>query len=67
MAQLATPEVLDNLPETGGPNWDRTAADSAAGSTFVTYEDTESGQMLEFRVTNEDAGNGQEHAIVDVK
>jgi len=70
LAELATPEVIETLTghaDPGGPHWDRTGADSGAGSSFVRYENTEDGTTLELRVENEAAARGQEQAVAEAK
>lgn len=70
MQDLAEPEVVQMLEEIrmpGGPHWQQTASDAGAGSTFVTYTNTDDGAVVELRVRNEDASNGQPNAIAEVK
>lgn len=70
MQDLAEPEVVQALEEIsmpGGPDWQQTASDAGAGSTFVTYTNTADGAVVELRVRNADASNGQPNAIAEVK
>ncbi|MPV51138.1 MULTISPECIES: hypothetical protein [unclassified Pseudactinotalea] len=70
MVELATPEVVEELTghaDPGGPHWDRVGEDSGAGSTFVRYEDTSTGETVELRVELQAAGQGREHAVAEVK
>ncbi|QDO88027.1 hypothetical protein FNH13_06420 [Ornithinimicrobium ciconiae] len=67
MERLATPEVIDTLGTKGSPHWERISAEGAAGSTIVTYRETESGEVLSLRVENELASQGGEHAVVEAR
>lgn len=67
MEQLASAEVVGALDEVGGPNWDQTGHDAGAGSSFVTYQNTEDGRTLELRVANEAASQGEAQAVVEAK
>ena len=70
MQDLAEPEVVQALEEIsmpGGSDWQQTASDAGAGSTFVTYTNTADGAVVELRVRNADASNGQPNAIAEVK
>ncbi len=70
MSELATSDVIAALKQhapQGGPNWDRTAQDAGAGSVFVTYRNTEDNSVLQLRVLNETAANGDKHAVVEAK
>ncbi len=70
MNQLATPEVITALKQhapKGGPNWERTAQDAGAGSVFVTYTNSADKSVLQLRVQNETAGQGEPHAVVEAK
>lgn len=70
MQELAEPEVVQTLEEIvmpGGPHWQQTGSDSGAGSTFVTYSNTDDGTVVELRVRNEDASTGQPNAVAEVK
>lgn len=65
VSRLATPEVLHILGDGGGPHWDQTGSEGAAGSTHVTYENTESGDVLTLRVDNAAASEGGDQAVVE--
>lgn len=70
MQDLAQPEVLEVLEEygiPGGSHWEQTDSDSGAGSTFVTYENSEDATIVELRVRNEDASSGEPNAVVEAK
>lgn len=67
MEEFATAEVIDVLGEKGGPNWQRTASDGAAGSVYVTYTNQEDGRTLELRVNNEIASQSGSQAVVEAK
>lgn len=70
MQDLAEPEVVQTLEELsmpGGPHWQQTGSDAGAGSTFVTYENTDDGTSINIRVSNEDASNAEPHAVAEVK
>lgn len=70
MTRLGTSDAvasLDSHGDTGGPHWDQTSAEGAAGSTIVTYTNTESGDTLELRVQNETASQGAEHAVMEAR
>lgn len=67
MARLATPAVIDTLGGHASPHWDRISSEGAAGSTIVTYSETETGDILTLRVQNELASTGAEHAIVEAR
>lgn len=70
MGQLANDEVIDALTDVampGGSHWDQTGADSGAGSSFVSYTNTETGATVDLRVENETASAGEQHAVVEVK
>ncbi|WP_256837880.1 hypothetical protein [Ornithinimicrobium faecis] len=67
MAQLGTDEVVHILGDGGGPNWAQTGAEGAAGSTIVTYENSESGDVLTLRVDNAAASEGAEQAVVEAR
>lgn len=65
--RMATPEVVHILGDGGGPNWQQTGSEGAAGSTIVTYEDTESGDVLSLRVDNAAASEGADQAVVEAR
>lgn len=65
--RMATAAVVHTLGDQGGPHWEQTSAEGAAGSTIVTYTNTESGDTLELRVQNETAGQGGEHAVKEAR
>ena len=67
MARLGTDEVVHILGDGGGPNWAQTGAEGAAGSTIVTYEDSESGDVLTLRVDNAAVSEGAEQAVVEAR
>ena len=70
MSQLASDEVVDDLTGVampGGSHWDQTSADAGAGSSFVSYTNTENGATVDLRVENETASAGEQHAVVEVK
>lgn len=65
MQRLATDEVIHTLGDRGGPSWEQTSAEGAAGSTIVTYTNTEDGDTLALRVQNSAVSAGEEHAVVE--
>lgn len=65
--QLATDEVVQTLGEGGSPHWERISTEGAAGSTIVTYSETQTGQVLSLRVDNAQASQGAEHAVVEAR
>ena len=65
VSRMATPEVVHILGDGGGPNWEQTGAEGAAGSTYVTYENSESGDVLTLRVDNATASEGADQAVVE--
>ncbi|MCK0113365.1 hypothetical protein MWU75_14540 [Ornithinimicrobium sp. F0845] len=67
MARLATDEVVQSLDDRGGPHWDQTSAEGAAGSTIVTYTNTETGDTLALRLENELVGQGAGQAVVEAQ
>lgn len=67
MAQLGTEEVVHILGDGGGPNWAQTGVEGAAGSTLVTYENSQSGDVLTLRVDNAAASEGAEQAVVEAR
>lgn len=70
MQDLAEPEAVQTLEEVsmpGGPHWQQAGSDAGAGSTFVTYENTDDGTRIDIRVGNEYASNGEPHAVAEVK
>ena len=70
MQDLAQPEAvhaLEDISMPGGPHWRQTGSDADAGSTFVTYTNSGDGTVVEVRVRNEDASNGQPNAVAEVK
>ncbi len=63
--QYATPEVVTTLfgeHSPGGPHWDQVGVEGAAGTIFVTYQDTVTHQMLVVGVQNEASSRGSAHA-----
>lgn len=70
MSRLASDEVVDDLTGVampGGSHWDQTGADAGAGSSFVSYTNTENGATVDLRVENETASAGEQHAVVEAK
>lgn len=65
--RMATPEVVHILGDGGGPDWQQTGAEGAAGSTIVTYENTDSGDVLSLRVDNAAASEGADQAVVEAR
>lgn len=65
--RMATPEVVHILGDGGGPTWQQTGAEGAAGSTIVTYENTDSGDVLSLRVDNAAASEGADRAVVEAR
>ena len=64
---MATPEVVHILGDGGGPHWQQTNAEGAAGSTIVTYENSQSGDVLTLRVDNATASKGADQAVVEAR
>jgi len=65
-SRYATPAVLDTLfgrSNPGGAHWRRTAAQGAAGTTFVTYHDDARGGDLVLGVGNAAEQDGRLHAV----
>jgi len=65
MAYYATPDVtkaLTKISPTGGTAWRRIAADSGAGSTYVTYRNDVTGHQLVVGVSNIGLSQGDAHA-----
>ncbi len=65
-SRYATPTVLDTLfgrSNPGGGHWRRTAAQGAAGTTFVTYHDDARGGHLVLGVGNAAEQDGRLHAV----
>src|SRR5699024_7316558 len=70
MSKLASGQVVDDLTGVempGGSHWDQTGADAGAGSSFVSYTNTENGATVDLRVENETASAGEQHAVVEAK
>src|SRR5699024_12289439 len=70
MSKLASGQVVDDLTRAempGGSHWDQTGADAGAGSSFVSYTNTENGATVDLRVENETASAGEQHAVVEAK
>lgn len=64
--RYATPEVVSTLfsaHSPGGPHWDQTGVEGAAGTIYVTYQDTETGQKVVLGVLNEAASKSTEHSV----
>ena len=59
--RMATPEVVHIL------GWQQTGAEGAAGSTIVTYENADSGDVLSLRVDNAAASEGADQAVVEAR
>jgi len=67
MAQLAPTGVVDVLGSNGGPHWDRTGSEGAAGSTYVTYQNTDSQEVLTLRVDNAAAAEGEPQSVAEAR
>lgn len=67
IGRMATPEVVHILGDGGGPSWQQTGSEGAAGSTYVTYENSESGDTLTLRVDNATASEGGDQAVVEAR
>ena len=70
MNHLATPEVIAVLKQHApkcGPNWEHTVQDAGAGSSYVTYTNSADKSVLQVRIQNETAGQGEPHAVVEAK
>lgn len=67
MAQLAPTGVVDVLGSQGGPHWDRTGSEGAAGSTYVTYQNTDSQEVLTLRVDNAAAAEGAPQSVAEAR
>lgn len=61
----ATSSVLNRLfahADPGGPSWARVSAEGAAGTTYVTYRDTATGERMTLGVSNVTLAEGGAHA-----
>lgn len=67
MAQLGTEEVVHILGDGGGPNWQQVDSVEYAGSTEVTYENSESGDTLMLRVDHGVLTEGGEQAVTQAQ
>lgn len=67
MTRLGTEEVVHILGDGGGPDWAQTGSEGAAGSTIVTYQNSQSGDVLTLRVDNAGASEGAEQAVVEAR
>ncbi|WP_181276172.1 hypothetical protein [Brevibacterium oceani] len=57
---FASPQVAEELAEHGDDNvthWDRVGAEGAAGTTYVDYENTVTGEKMSLGVANEAVSN----------
>lgn len=67
--ELATQNVVDALSEHGDAHatrWHRITADGAAGTTYVTYTNLDTGETMTLGVGNESASNGDDHSVRQV-
>lgn len=75
VASLSTPQVVDMLKEHGNENathWVQTGGDGAAGTYWIDYKNTVTGETMNVPVANVEGPNGGEnlgssHAIHNVQ
>lgn len=69
MDDLATENVVDALDDHGSAHakrWHRTAADSGAGHTWVSYTNLDTHEVMTVTVRNEAASNGDTDAVREI-
>lgn len=65
MGVYATPEVVDQLADAGGPGWARTGVeDGGDGTTLASYEDSDSGRELTLTLDNDIVDTQQYAGII---
>ncbi|MDN5807347.1 MAG: hypothetical protein L0H76_08885, partial [Brevibacterium sp.] len=55
--------VLSNHGNADATHWDRTGVEGAAGTTYVNYENTVTGETMAVGVSSEAAANGEANAV----
>lgn len=69
-ARYATPRAVRQLfghADPGGAHWDQVGTQGAAGTIYVSYRDTVSGDRVTLAVGNIAVGQQQEHAVREVR
>jgi hypothetical protein len=67
---FASAKVFAELSDHGsahGTHWDYTGAEGAAGTIYVDYRNTVTGEKMTVGVANEASSNGQAHAVHSVR